>query len=78
MGGVMPQSDSLSPPIPQRIPGTRRYEGKTVMLPGVRIDKELAKRFEQLRRKRGWSKTQCLTFLMWEAFGRPPLSFEKG
>ncbi len=68
------------PPLPPAIPkvkGTKRYEGERVTLPGTRVDKVLADAFEQERVKAGVSASEFMQRILWQAFGRPRLSFQR-
>jgi hypothetical protein len=66
---------ALPPPIP-RVKGKRKYQGERATLPGCRIDKVLADRFEHERRRAGVSASEAMQRILWRHFGEPLLSFE--
>ena len=65
-----------APPLTPRKEGSKEYRGERETLPGCRVDAVLFDRFEEERNKTGISASELMQRILWNAFGKPPLSFE--
>lgn len=65
----------MPPPIP-KMPGSKKYLGERVTLPGMRIDRALWELFEAERRNHGMNASDAMQRILWLHFNRPRLSFE--
>jgi len=76
---TVPQFEIELPPVPGgKIPGGKGRKvspGERVKL-GVTVDSGIMKAFEAERKKRRVSASELMDALLWNALGKPPMSFD--
>jgi hypothetical protein len=68
--------DLTPPPRPRTMQGTRKHLVKREKLQGT-CDKALFNLFEEDRNERGYNVSQMIDFILYNFYGKPPLSFQK-
>jgi len=66
-----------SPPTRPKKSKGRGYAGEKRVMPGCNVDKVIFDLFENFRRRQGLSASAAMELLLWQALGKPKLSYQE-